>query len=139
MTFCSVVNKPLCFSATKQCDFICICVYRMERIIIIIALRGLFVLVIVLVVLSVHLTQLYSSERLQVLKSTLSSSARVFRRTYLILMANSPPSFCRTRKVPSERGISRFLAPVRSRFPANLQEKTIVTRLLEVFTSLLLF
>lgn len=38
-----------------------------------------------------------------------------------MLIAYSPPSFCRTRKVPSERDINRFLAAVRSMFPANLQ------------------
>lgn len=45
---------------------------------------------------------------------------RIIRHSYLMLIANSPPSFCRTRKVPSERDISRFLAALRSRFPANL-------------------
>lgn len=39
---------------------------------------------------------------------------------HLMLIANSPPSFCRTRKVPSERGVRRFLAAVLSMFPANL-------------------
>lgn len=46
-----------------------------------------------------------------------------FADTYLILMANSPASFCRTRKVPSDRDISRFLAAVLSMFPANLPEQ----------------
>lgn len=43
--------------------------------------------------------------------------------SYLMLMANSPPSFCRTRKVPSDREISRFLAAVLSMFPANLESQ----------------
>lgn len=42
---------------------------------------------------------------------------------HLMLMANSPPSFCRTRKVPSDRDMRRFLAAVRSMFPANLKEQ----------------
>ena len=40
---------------------------------------------------------------------------------YLMLMANSPPSFCRTRKVPSDRDIRRDLAAERSILPAYLQ------------------
>ncbi len=44
-----------------------------------------------------------------------------YAKTYLMLIANSPPSFCRTRKVPSDRDINRFLAAVLSMLPANLQ------------------
>lgn len=44
-----------------------------------------------------------------------------YAEAYLMLIANSPPSFCRTRKVPSDRDINRFLAAVRSMFPAYLQ------------------